>query len=292
MVPGGPPVTLGTPGQPPLGQIVSLPNNRFVGSAVNPMLHAVVGSFEGYGQGAIHIFGHGTAAQPVVNVSGDVIVHTVRGDANVTSFVQNNYIVANHAVDAGEQSGIRVTVGEVAGIGDTAALSTIISGNTISQTDGSGIIATADEGNASLNARISNNTVAAPLGLGTATGIFVKSGKPGSIDNAVCLDVFGNTSAGENGGFGIGLRKEGAVSTTHDFGVEGMAVTASPDVEAFVAGLNPVGGGVTLTSASSGFIGCSGAPARAPAGGATFLPQGSRHGVSPLAPRAARRPVF
>jgi hypothetical protein len=294
LVPGGPPVTFGTPGQPPLGQIVSLPNNRFVGSAVNPMLHAVVGSFEGYGQGAIHIFGHGTAAQPVVNVSGDVIVHTVRGDANVTSFVQNNYIIANHAVDAGDQVGIRVAVGEVAGIGDTATLSTIISGNTTSQTDGSGILATADEGSATLNARISNNTVAAPLGLGSATGILVKSGKPGSIDNTVCLDFFGNTSAGENGAFGIGLRKEGAVSTTNDFGVEGMAVTDSPDVEAFVAGLNPAGGGVTLTAATSGFSGCSSAPARAPgvAGGASFLPQGSRHGTSPLAPRAARRPVF
>ncbi len=50
-----------------------------------------------------------------------------------------------------------------------------------------------------------------------------------------------------------GLRKQGTTSTTNDFGVNGMAATSSPGVEAYVDGLNPAGGGTLLISATSGF---------------------------------------
>jgi hypothetical protein len=85
----------------------------------------------------------------------------------------------------------------------------------------------------------------------------------------------GNTTAGTVGAntAGIGLRKQGSVATTHDFGIEGMAATSSPGVEQFVGngagGKNPgsasgVGDGsnfgVLLISAASGFSNCSTAP--------------------------------
>jgi hypothetical protein len=40
------------------------------------------------------------------------------------------------------------------------------------------------------------------------------------------------------------------------FGVDGMAATATPDVEAYVNGQNPAGGGTQLLSATSGFSNC------------------------------------
>jgi len=63
---------------------------------------------------------------------------------------------------------------------------------------------------------------------------------------------------------GIGLRKQGTVSTTHDFGVNGMAATSTTGVETYVDGLNPAssvnpGTGLRtlLISATSGFSNCS-----------------------------------
>ena len=74
----------------------------------------------------------------------------------------------------------------------------------------------------------------------------------------MCLNISGNTSAGSTGpALGIGLRKQGTVSTTNKFAVNGMAATSSPGVEAYVNGLNPSGGGTLLISATSGFSNCS-----------------------------------
>lgn len=71
---------------------------------------------------------------------------------------------------------------------------------------------------------------------------------PTSSDaDAVCLDLRCNTTAGSTSSgithAGIGLRKQSGVSTTNDFGIEGMAATSSPGVEQLVGngagGLNP-----------------------------------------------------
>ena len=177
----------------------------------------------------------------------------------MTSTISNNVIVANHSTTSPIGSlGISVGAGLTFGTTDTATLTTTISNNTISHTDANGILVAAREGNASVFARIINNNVAAPL-LGIRPGIRVDSGvnAANSIDNSVCIEISGNTSAGSGGSQGIGLRKQGTVSTTHSFGVEGMAATASPGVETFVDGLNPAGSGTFLISASSGFTNCS-----------------------------------
>jgi hypothetical protein len=105
----------------------------------------------------------------------------------------------------------------------------------------------------------------------------VDAGNATSVDDAVCLDIASNTTAGSSSGgvtaAGIGLRKQGTVSTTNDFGIEGMAATSSPGVEQYVG--NAVGGknpltvngvgdgsnnGVLLISATSGFSNCNTAP--------------------------------
>ena len=103
--------------------------------------------------------------------------------------------------------------------------------------------------------------MAAPL-TGVRPGIRVDAGNGAAgSDDDVCLDISGNTTGGSGGHPGIGLRKQGTSSTVHAFGVEGMAATSSPGVEAYVAGNNPgSAGGVLLISATSGFSDCSGAP--------------------------------
>ena len=106
---------------------------------------------------------------------------------------------------------------------------------------------------------IENNNVAAPL-TGVRPGIRVDAGNISSVDDAVCLDISGNTSAGSGGTEGIGLRKQGTTSTVNDFGIEGLTVPFSPGVQVFVNGQNPAGGGTLLISAESGFSNCSTAP--------------------------------
>ncbi len=75
----------------------------------------------------------------------------------------------------------------------------------------------------------------------------------------MCLAISGNTSAGSGGTLGVGLRKQGTVATTNDFGIAGLpgGSTATPAVEAYVNTQNPNGGGTLLISATSGFSSCT-----------------------------------
>src|SRR5262249_44961333 len=97
---------------------------------------------------------------------------------------------------------------------------------------------------------------------------------PGSVDDAVCLEISGNTTAGDNDGAGtiapgIGLRKQGTNSTVNDFGIVGLpgGSTSTPNVENYVNSQNPGSasgscgvGGTALISATSGFSSCSTPP--------------------------------
>jgi large repetitive protein len=86
----------------------------------------------------------------------------------------------------------------------------------------------------------------------------VDAGNSSSSDDEVFLNIFGNTSDGSNGAEGIGLRKEGSVSTTNDFGIFDAAggptlnnALSNADVEAFVEALNPAGGGAFIINGSN-----------------------------------------
>ncbi len=253
--------------------IINITNNTIQGaSSANKMgTFAIQANVNGRGQGNYNISGNGTVANPIRDILGNVISHSATGVTNVTSVISNNVIVANHQAAFGGPLGISVGAGQVTGIGNTAQLTVSITGNNVSQTDGNGILAAVREGLASLNVTIKNNTVAAPLS-GTRPGIRVDAGGGASdIDNPVCADIQNNTSGASNGTSGIGLRKEGNVATTHDFGIEGMAATSSPGVEQYVAGLNPGSvastdgrpspeNRVLLISGTAGFSNCSTAP--------------------------------
>jgi large repetitive protein len=89
----------------------------------------------------------------------------------------------------------------------------------------------------------------------------VDAGNAASLDDLVCLNISGNTSAGSNGALGIGIRKQGTVATTNDFGITGLSPSPATRTQAatFVAGNNPTGGGAEFINGDN-FVSCLTAP--------------------------------
>ena len=112
-----------------------------------------------------------------------------------------------------------------------------ITNNTVSQTDGNGILVTARD--ATGRAKIQNNTVAAPLS-GNRNGIRVDAGNGISVNDSVCLNISGNTTAGVNlSPEGIGLRKQVAGTNNMAFNTFATSPATQAQTVAFVGGLNP-----------------------------------------------------
>jgi VCBS repeat-containing protein len=259
--------TMGTPGS--ATNIINITGNSIRGqSAANRMGTMFVdigisgGNSGSRSQANFNISNNGTLANPLQHSAGIGISIGNTGYATSTVTTSNNFIVANNTVAS---AGIGGGNGLVSNTAETPDLEWTINNNVISQTDGNGILAVARAINGNLKVTIQNNTVGAPLG-GVRPGIRVDAGNgavptgAGTEDAAVCLNISGNTSAGSSGHPGLGLRKQGTTSTVNDFGIEGMAATSSPGIEAYVDGLNPAGGGTLLISAASGFSNCSSAP--------------------------------
>jgi large repetitive protein len=269
--PTGPAGTMGTPGTT---NVIAITGNRLAGEAgglgQGMGTHAIQALVDGVGQGNFEIADNGTSAAPITNIEGNVISVSAIGAVTVTASIAGNVIVANHQAGFGGPLGISVGAAATPGVGDTALLTTTIQGNTVSGTDGNGIIAAAREGSTSLIARILDNVVAAPLS-GVRPGIRVESGGIGATNTTVCLAIAGNASDGSGDATqaapGIGLRKEGTATTTHAFGVVGLTPSpaGSPAVENVVNELNPGSqpgvnfgvGGTALISATSGFTACT-----------------------------------
>ncbi len=266
----------GEPGNPT--NVVSITGNSVRGaSAANRFgTHAILfavngGSNTQRGAGHFDVSNNGSIAQPVGDSTGITLGVGNNGFADTTATVTGNTIVANNTFGSGGISGGNgVVIGCSALRCENPDLSLATLNNTISQVDGNGILLVGRNTTGVARLGVRNNVVAAPLS-SVRPGIRVDAGNaaPGSNDS-ICMDMRQNTSGGSGGHDGIGLRKQGTATTTHAFGVEGMAATASPGVEAYVgnAGLNPgsangtVGGinGVLLLSANSGFSNCSSAP--------------------------------
>jgi hypothetical protein len=248
---GGPAGTFGTPGS---GNVISITGNRIAGqSAANKLgTNGILVAATGKGQANFDVSSNGTVANPLANIAGFGIGVSVRGAVTVAANVTNNVLAPNNTFAS---PAISVGADNLFGITDAPDLTSTISNNTISQSDGNGILATVRNSNGIGRFKIQNNTVAAPLS-GVRPGIRVDSGTA-SGNTTVCLNMSGNTSAGSGGSQGLGLRKQGTVTATNAFGVNGMAATSSPGVESFIDGLNPAGGGTLLISATSGFSNCS-----------------------------------
>ena len=245
--------------------VIAITGNRVSGAspATRMGTQAVLAAVNGRGQGNFSITGNGTVANPLGNTIGTVIAVSSLGNANVTATVNNNVIVANNAFGS---NGIGAGTGSTFGSSDTPSLAVTINNNTISQTDGNGILVVARGATGSVRSKIQNNTVAAPLG-GFREGIRIDAGNGSSINDSVCLNISGNTTTGNNNAgtisSGIGLRKQGTASAVHAFAIHGMAATSSPGVENYVGSQNPASTtgnygitGTDLLSATTGYSSC------------------------------------
>jgi large repetitive protein len=211
----GPGGTLGTPGSGT--NLITITENAIAGaSAANrmntsPILFAVSGGNAGSrSQGNALITNNGTIGAPVRDFVGTGIGIGNNGNATSTVTVDNNVLVANNSLASqGIGGGNGVVLGCAAGTCESPDLTLTVTNNNISQTDGNGILLVG-RGNLGLaKLGIRNNTVAAPL-TGVRPGIRVDAGNASAgSDDAVCLDISGNTTAGSGGSEGIGLRKAG-----------------------------------------------------------------------------------
>ena len=216
--------------------------------------NAIAVQLGGYSSGFIDIVNNGTVAVPLKFFKGNGILMGCTGECVLRGVIQNN--VMDAAANIVASPGISVGTDNTFATSDTPAFTLDILNNTVNNSDGNGILATARAATAVALYKIQNNVIGAPRS-GVRPGIRIDAGNASSIDDYVCLNISGNTSAGSGGTQGIGLRKQGTTTTTNDFAVNGMVATSSPGVEAYVNGLNPAGNGTLLISATSGFSNCS-----------------------------------
>ncbi len=179
----------------------------------------------------------------------------------MTGVVDSNVIVATHTPGGGGGNGIAGGNG-VSGAGSawTPTLTLLVTNNSIHGTDGNGILLVGRSTSGTANLKIANNTVGAPVNAGGSArqGIRVDAGNAASTDDAVCLNIFGNTSAGSNGAAGLGVRKQGTVATTNDFGIQNITPNppSNTDVVSDINAQNLAGGGTDIINGSN-FVYCS-----------------------------------
>jgi VCBS repeat-containing protein len=245
--------TLGAGGTP-----INVTGNFIAGqSAGNRMgTNAIQVSFNGQnGVSNFNISGNGTVGNPLRNYAGIGITVFMGGSVTGSTTVSNNVLTSNNTAAS---SGIAVQADDgPAGAGTSAAnVNFTINGNNVSANEGFGIRAIARASLAVMDLTIQNNTVAAPT-VANRNGIRVDSGSAAG-DVTLCMAMSGNTSAGSGVNQGIGLRKQGNVATTNDFGIVGLAPspTTGANAAAKVAADNPAGGGVDIINGDN-FVSCT-----------------------------------
>src|SRR5262249_765717 len=156
----------------------------------------------------------------VTDTQGVCIATSAFGIVTSSGVMNNNNVTSNSNVNG--QPGFAVGADQHFAITDNPTLTITIDGNTTPPTHANGILASVRSSNGTLNAKIINNNIAAPLG-GVRPGIRVDSGNNTAGENAtVCLNISGNTSAGSGGTQGIGLRKQGTSTSVNVFSINAL----------------------------------------------------------------------
>jgi large repetitive protein len=239
-------------------QPVSVTSNDLQGTAANRFTgEGLLVLVNGRGTGFFNITGN-----TVRFASGTLISHSSFGVANVTSTISNN-TVANCTVSGCQ--GIGFGVSATAGFTSAPIINATVTGNNVSATQ-TGIFGAAGDSDGTLKATITGNTTTGTYGSGARPGIRIQGGN--SIgDVNVCVDIRNNTADAIGGASGVGVRKQGTLAGTNDFGVVGIAgtlasPTASTAVESFLSGQNPASaiganGLRAYTLSGNNYLGCT-----------------------------------
>jgi hypothetical protein len=232
--------------------VITINNNTIHGqSTANPIANQGIAVVDTSGNsGARTQVNAVVSTNDIQNTFGTSVLIGNNGYSDMAITVDHNTIVGVGEADLGGANGIGGGNG-VGGAGTawTPHLTAIIESNNISQTDGNGILMVNRATNGEMDVKIDSNTVAMPTNAGGTArqGIRVDAGNgTAGEDASVFLNIFGNTTTGSNGAAGIGVRKNGTVATTNDFGIfdaaGGPSLAASPtntDVANFINALNP-----------------------------------------------------
>jgi hypothetical protein len=246
--------TLGANGTP-----ISITGNFIGGSAGTKMgQNAIIVSFNGQnGVSNFDISNNGSVGSPLSHFQGIGISVFMGGSVSGATTVNGNRIASQQTIAAGS-AGIAVQADDgPAGAGTSAAnVAFTINNNNVSQNEGFCIRAIARASLATADITIQNNTVTAPT-LTNRNGIRVDSGSAVG-DTTVCLLMTGNTSAGSGVNAGMGIRKQGNVAGTNEFGIVGLAPspTTGANAAAKVTADNPAGGGTDAISGDN-YVNCS-----------------------------------
>jgi hypothetical protein len=221
--------------------VINITNNVVAGQSAASRIatFGISTTVNGRGEGNFNLDGNS-----VSNTIGNAINIGSFGFANVFAKVNNNTVDPHNSAGAAAiGAGTSQTFGSNT---ETPTLTVHLDNNTVHNSDGNGILVTARDAHGTVNAQITNNYVDVPFS-GNRNGIRVDAGNGVSSDDAVNLEIFGNTSAGSGlSPEGIGLRKQGTVATTNDFNIYdaagGPTLVSNPttaQVVAFVGALNP-----------------------------------------------------
>ena len=205
----------------------------------------------------VQITNNGTLGDPMSDAEGLGISLFFGGNGTFNGLVHSNVIQnIGQTVLAGSSGiGVQSDFGGNGGANTDVTNSNItVSSNTITNTDGNGILATGINNAGTFNIRIINNVVTTVPDLAARFGIRVQQSNVGT-QPTVNLEITGNTTAGGNPVIGppdgIGIRKQ----DPNTFCIEGLgATTSSP--EASVNAQNPLGNGTTKI-AGTNFTSCT-----------------------------------
>ncbi len=214
----------------------------------------------------------GSCSAPTGSPLGSSAIGTVmlignNGYATMTGSIDSNTIVSTQTPNDGGGNGIAGGNG-VAGAGNawTPDLTLTVTNNSISGTDGNGILLVGRGTSGTARFKIAGNSVGASVNAGgfASEGIRVDAGNAASSNpggDSVCLNMSANTSAGSNGASGLGIRKQGTDPAVNNFGIQGILQNppSNTDVTTFLNSQNPSGHGTDIIS-GSGYTQCSSAP--------------------------------
>jgi hypothetical protein len=220
-----PNANLGTPSgsTPNAGtNIVTISGNSMVGlpqsgSDHTPMMNgpAIETGVDGRGSANVTITNNGTAGTPLQNFRGIGIGTGGSGDGTQNYNVTGNFVKPN---DTGDNNalGMGVAVDKNSqtdsSVLDGASVNAIVSGNTVSNSEGFGFRAIGLDSNTNLRVRSQNNNISAPSNH-TFPSMEFDSGNntDATRHNTACYDVSSNTAAAGSAPDGFGNTTSGIV---------------------------------------------------------------------------------
>ena len=216
----GPQSTMGTPGSGT--DIFTITNNEVKGpNSATPMgSNGIETAMTGTGKAKFSITNNGTATNPIQHFLGIGITCSGGNRSQLVCLINNNFIDGGDNIFSSRGMAVGAQVGYP---GDTTSNGTVnisVTNNTVNNSAGQGIFAAITNSNISGNILIQNNTVAGIRDASTPA-LRVESGSS-SGDTNLCLNLSSNTLTG-NAAPGIGVRKQGIVATTNDFGIVGLS---------------------------------------------------------------------